>query len=133
MYFTQKIAVLLLSIFKYYNLVPSLFVFFRNLSSDFSLLFLFRNLSSDFSIIRPYVTFSNDSTSAKWLNFHLSHRDRIKIELKTTNGALNSIVNETDTYVVDLTPPALQYLGDGLTQEQDIDFQVKYFLLTSKT
>ena len=79
------------------------------------------------------MTFSNESTSAKWLNFHLSHRDRIKIELKTTNGALNSIVNETDTYVVDLTPPALQYLGDGLTQEQDIDFQVKKFLLTNKT
>lgn len=84
----------------------------------------FRNMSNEFSVIRPYVTFGNESISARWLNFHLEHRDRIKIQLKTTNGALNSIVNETDTYVVDLTPPALQYLGDGLTQEQDIDFQV---------
>ncbi|CAG2251012.1 unnamed protein product [Mytilus edulis] len=82
-----------------------------------------QNMSNDFSVIREWVTFSNDSTSAKWLNFHLAHRDRIKIELKTTNGALNSIVNETDTYVVDLTPPALSYLGDGLTQGGDIDFQ----------
>ena len=85
-------------------------------------------MSNDFTVIREWVTFSNDSTSAKWLNFHLAHRDRIKIELKTTNGALNSIVNETDSYVVDLTPPALSYLGDGLTQGDDIDFQVSgYF------
>ncbi|XP_076085507.1 uncharacterized protein LOC143056307 [Mytilus galloprovincialis] len=82
-----------------------------------------QNMSNDFTVIREWVTFSNDSTSARWLNFHLAHRDRIKIELKTTNGALNSIVNETDSYVVDLTPPALSYLGDGLTQGDDIDFQ----------
>ncbi|VDH98959.1 Hypothetical predicted protein [Mytilus galloprovincialis] len=82
-----------------------------------------QNMSNDFTVIREWVTFSNDSTCARWLNFHLAHRDKIKIELKTTNGALNSIVNETDTYVVDLTPPALSYLGDGLTQGDDIDFQ----------
>ncbi|XP_052081925.1 uncharacterized protein LOC127719726 isoform X2 [Mytilus californianus] len=82
-----------------------------------------QNMSNDFTVIREWVMFNNDSTSARWLNFHLAHRDRIKIELKTTNGALNSIVNETDTYIVDLTPPALSYIGDGLTQGDDIDFQ----------
>ncbi|XP_076085326.1 uncharacterized protein LOC143056125 [Mytilus galloprovincialis] len=82
-----------------------------------------QNMSNDFLVIREWVMFSKDSNSARWLNFHLAHRDRIKIELKTTNGALNSIVNETDTYVVDLTPPALSYLGDGLAQGDDIDFQ----------
>lgn len=70
------------------------------------------------------MTFSNTTESAKWLNFHFEHKDRVKLVVRTTNGALNSIVNETDGYIVDLTPPKLIYLGDGSIQHKDLEFQV---------
>ncbi|XP_052081235.1 uncharacterized protein LOC127719259 [Mytilus californianus] len=81
------------------------------------------NLSENFQVVRDFVTFSNMTESAKWLNFHFEHKDRVKLVLQTTNGALNSIVNETDGYIVDLTPPKLVYLEDGSVQHEDLEFQ----------
>jgi len=76
------------------------------------------------------VKFSNLTTSVKWLNFHLHHKDKVKLNLRTTNGALNTIVNSTDGFVVDLTPPVLIELGDGSTVGKDLEFQV-YTIETS--
>ncbi|VDI73733.1 Hypothetical predicted protein, partial [Mytilus galloprovincialis] len=81
------------------------------------------NLSESFKVVRDFMTFSNTTESAKWLNFHFEHKDRVKLVVRTTNGALNSIVNETDGYIVDLTPPKLIYLGDGSIQYKDLEFQ----------
>ena len=65
----------------------------------------------------------NTSTSVTWLNFNLEHKDIVKTTLKTTNGALNEITNTTDGYTVDLTPPKLKYIRDGLLAA-DISYQV---------
>ncbi|XP_076086943.1 uncharacterized protein LOC143057517 [Mytilus galloprovincialis] len=82
-----------------------------------------QNLTDNYNIIRDFVPFSNTTDSVKWLNFQFQHKDRVKIDLRTTNGAHNSIVNSTDGYVVDLTPPELLYLGDGMVQDKDLEFQ----------
>ncbi|XP_071152144.1 uncharacterized protein, partial [Mytilus edulis] len=83
-----------------------------------------QNLITDnYNIIRDFVPFSNTTDSVKWLNFQFQHKDKVKIDLRTTNGAHNSIVNSTDGYVVDLTPPELLYLGDGMVQDKDLEFQ----------
>lgn len=74
-------------------------------------------------MLRDWSTFSNTSSSVTWLNFNLEHEDRVKMELKVTNGALNSVTEETDGFVVDLTPPELTYLWDGLGSS-DIMYQV---------
>jgi hypothetical protein len=87
--------------------------------------FFFRNQTNDYSVIRDWVKFSNLTTSVKWLNFHLHHKDKVKLNLRTTNGALNTIVNSTDGFVVDLTPPVLIELGDGSTVGKDLEFQVR--------
>lgn len=86
---------------------------------------LSRNQTNDFSVIRDWVPYSNTTRSVKWLNFHLQHKDKVKVNLRTTNGALNTIVNTTNGFVVDLTPPTLISLGDGLEPGKDIEFQVK--------
>ncbi|CAC5384518.1 unnamed protein product [Mytilus coruscus] len=81
------------------------------------------NQTNDYSVIRDWVPYSNTTRSVKWLNFHLQHKDKVKVNLRTTNGALNTIVNTTDGFVVDLTPPTLISLGDGLEPGKDIEFQ----------
>ena len=82
-----------------------------------------RNQSSDFEVIQDWVTVINTSTSVTWLNFNLEHKDIVKTTLKTTNGALNEITNTTDGLTVDLTPPKLNYIRDGLSAA-DISYQV---------
>ncbi|CAG2214886.1 unnamed protein product [Mytilus edulis] len=81
------------------------------------------NLTDNFNIIRDFVPFSNTTDSVKWLNFQFQHKDRVKIDLRTTNGAHNSVVTSTDGYVVDITPPKLLHLGDGFVQQKDLEFQ----------
>lgn len=73
--------------------------------------------------MRDWSTFSNTSSSVTWLNFDLEHKDRVKTELKVTNGALNSVTQQTDGFVVDLSPPELEHLWDGLGSS-DIMYQV---------
>lgn len=80
-------------------------------------------MSENFEVIRNWTLFSNATTSVTWLNFHHLHRDRIRTTLKTTNGALRWIQNSTDSFIVDLTPPLLQYIRDGLGAN-DRDYQV---------
>ncbi|KAK6174798.1 hypothetical protein SNE40_013376 [Patella caerulea] len=82
-----------------------------------------RNKTNNFEILRDWHEMDNSTESVEWHNFHLHHRDSIKTKLRTTNGALGQIVEETDGYIVDLTPPRLIYLNDGGTQQTDIDYQ----------
>ncbi|KAL5015119.1 hypothetical protein ScPMuIL_009389 [Solemya velum] len=81
------------------------------------------NLTEDFVVLKDWTSFNNQTEDVIWRNFHLQHRDRIKVVLETVNGALNSVENETDGFVVDLTPPKLLHLGDGLTENSDIEYQ----------
>ena len=87
--------------------------------------FFFRNMSQDYEEIRDWTKFEASTRRVKWLNFHNHHKDRIKVSLRTTNRALNQIVNTTDGFVVDLTPPQLHYLWDG-AQGKDREFQVRH-------
>lgn len=75
-------------------------------------------------MFRDWVTFSNETNYVEWVNFHLKHKDQVKVNLKTTNAAMNTIQNETTGFVIDLTPPVLVSLGDGPFLHQDITFQV---------
>jgi hypothetical protein len=45
---------------------------------------------------------SYGNNKVEWVNFHLKHKDHVKVKVKTTNAALNSITSETDGFVVDL-------------------------------
>ncbi|CAG2187681.1 unnamed protein product [Mytilus edulis] len=90
------------------------------------------NGSTDFNIIRNWVPFNNDTAGVKWLNFHLHHNDYIILTLRTTNGALNSIVNDTDGFLVDLTPPKLIYIRDGTDDIQDAEFQSNITALSAR-
>ena len=84
----------------------------------------YSNNTGNYEVFRDWVPFSNETEEVNWVNFHLQHKDHVKVQLRTTNGALNSVVNETDGFVVDLTPPVLVNLGDGAILGQDIAFQV---------
>lgn len=85
-----------------------------------------RNLSQDYEEVRDWTKFDTSTSSVKWLNFHNHHKDRIKTSLRTTNRALNEIVNTTDGFIVDLTPPQLHYLWDGALGK-DREFQVSNY------
>lgn len=64
------------------------------------------------------------ATTFQGHNFHLNHRDVVKTQVRATNGALNSVAIETDSFIVDTTPPALIYgLWDG-QGSADVDYQV---------
>lgn len=82
-----------------------------------------RNLGTSYELLSDWSTFSNTSSSVTWLNFDFEHKDRVKTELKVTNGALNSVTQQTDGFVVDLSPPELEHLWDGLGSS-DIMYQV---------
>ncbi|XP_064646203.1 uncharacterized protein LOC135499389 [Lineus longissimus] len=79
------------------------------------------DMGSNFQVEHSYESVFPDE-AITWHHFHLHHRDIIKSKLRTTNGALNFIESETNSFVVDLTPPNLIYLNDGPTAEVDIDY-----------
>ena len=80
-------------------------------------------------MVRDWVQFSSQIIEVEWVNFHLKHKDHVKVKVKTTNAALNSITSETDGFVVDLTPAILLNLGDGTALNQDQIFQVSFLVL----
>ena len=81
----------------------------------------------NYDVVRDWVQFSSQIHKVEWVNFHLKHKDHVKVKVKTTNAALNSITSETDGFVVDLTPAILSSLGDGSALNQDQSFQVSCF------
>ena len=91
--------------------------------ANFVFYFLFSG--EGYETLRDYVTLPGNTTKVKWQDFHLHHKDRLKSVLKTMNGALNEIQSETDSFIVDLTPPFLDYIGDGNTAKGDIQYQVR--------
>ncbi|KAK3101942.1 hypothetical protein FSP39_007535 [Pinctada imbricata] len=80
------------------------------------------DLSGNYSVIRDWVTLTKTATEVKWLNFDLSHRDQVKSELMTINGATTALTVYTSGFILDLTRPDLKYLRDGLTST-DREFQ----------
>ena len=112
----------------FFILINGLIIYINITNISFNVLFTsyyYRNQTNDFSVIRDWVPYSNMTQSVKWLNFHLQHKDKVKVNLRTTNGALNTIENTTDGFIVDLTPPVLMSLGDGTEEGKDIEFQVQ--------
>ncbi|VDI54125.1 Hypothetical predicted protein [Mytilus galloprovincialis] len=89
------------------------------------------NNTKDYEVVREWVTFPKETDSIEWVNFHLHHKDHVKVKLKTTNAALNSIINETSGFVVDLTPADLVSLGDGTVLKEDKTFQSDVTSLSS--
>lgn len=79
-------------------------------------------MTSDFQVIQTWKNVELASTYESH-HFHLNHRDVVKTQVKVTNGALNTAVKETDSFIVDMTPPDLVSLWDGLG-DADIEFQV---------
>ncbi|KAK3609657.1 hypothetical protein CHS0354_035942 [Potamilus streckersoni] len=82
------------------------------------------NDDGNYQVLKDWVEYDNTTTSIKWQNFHLKHRDRIKSLLRTTNNALNQITSVTNSFIIDLTPPVLEYVNDGTEEGIDYDFQV---------
>lgn len=98
----------------------------KNVEIDlvYIVLLSFSNNTDHYEVVRDWITFSKEINSIEWVNFNLQHKDNVKVKLRTINTALNSIINETDGFVVDLTSPVLVSLGDGTLLNEDITFQV---------
>ncbi|KAK6192291.1 hypothetical protein SNE40_003784 [Patella caerulea] len=73
--------------------------------------------------VRDWHELDNSTEYVEYHNFHLKHGDIVRSKLRTTNGALGQVIQETDGYIVDLTPPRLIYLNDGNQQAEDIQYQ----------
>ncbi|VDI79784.1 Hypothetical predicted protein [Mytilus galloprovincialis] len=89
------------------------------------------NNTEEYEVIKDWHTLHSKTDNIEWVNFHLHHKDQVKVKLKTTNAALNSIINETDGFVVDLTPAELVSLGDGTVLKKDETFQFDLTSLSS--
>ena len=83
----------------------------------------------DFEDIHPLESIGPDVSMFEWHHFHLHHKDEVKYTLRTTNCALNLIDQESNGFLVDLTPPKLLQIGDGPNFSVDIEYQVCVSLL----
>ncbi|XP_022102001.1 uncharacterized protein LOC110985344 [Acanthaster planci] len=81
------------------------------------------NVTNDFEVIHKAESVGRDTSSIEWHHFHLKHKDQVYVNLRTINQALNHIDTPTNGFLVDLTPPNLRTLGDGLVYGEDADFQ----------
>jgi hypothetical protein len=90
--------------------------------------FFYRNMSYSYETVQNWAPFPASVSSVKWLKFHHRHGDRIRTSLRTTNNALNAIINTTNSFIVDVTPPYLHHLRDGL-QPRDQEYQVRELVL----
>ena len=88
------------------------------------------NVTYDYEVIHEAESVGRETSSIEWHHFHLHHKDQVYVNLRAINQALNHIDTPTDGILVDLTPPMLRYLGDGLVVGQDADFQVSWLLLS---
>ena len=82
------------------------------------------NATNEFEVIHEADSVGSETSSIEWHHFHLHHKDQVYVNLRTINQALNHIDTPTNGILVDLTPPVLRTLGDGLVVGQDADFQV---------
>ena len=76
-------------------------------------------------MIKDWSRFSRNTSRAVWKYFHLKHKDQIKSVVKATSEALNDVEAFSDGFVVDLTSPEIESLGDGTNINEDIAFQVR--------
>ncbi|XP_038062441.1 uncharacterized protein LOC119732930 [Patiria miniata] len=81
------------------------------------------NHTNDFEVIHETEAVGIETSSIEWHHFHLHHKDQVYVNLRTINQALNHIDTPTNGFLVDLTPPILRTIGDGLVMGQDADFQ----------
>ncbi|XP_038050728.1 uncharacterized protein LOC119723897 [Patiria miniata] len=84
------------------------------------------NDTNDFEVIHEAEAVGSETASIEWHHFHLRHKDQVYVNLRTINQALNHIDAPTDGFLVDLTPPMLRTLGDGLMVGEDADFQANF-------
>jgi hypothetical protein len=86
--------------------------------------FVFRDLSHDYKLIKDWIQYTTEISSVSMLNLELEHKDRVKLNVMATNGAESTVTAESNGFIVDLTPPELEYIGDGTVANKDIRFQV---------
>jgi hypothetical protein len=82
----------------------------------------FRDGLKPFNILHAFESVYPDE-SFTWHHFNLAHKLHVKTKLRATNGAYNTDNADTNGFIVDLTPPELDYIGDGVTPRTDIFFQ----------
>ncbi|PVD18248.1 hypothetical protein C0Q70_21774, partial [Pomacea canaliculata] len=88
------------------------------------------NLTTNFQVLQDWENVNLDTTFEKH-RFSLRHRDVVRTKLRVSNGALNTITSETDSFIIDLTPPELYSLWDGLGSS-DIEYQSDITSLSAK-
>ena len=64
-------------------------------------------------------------------HFALSNGDRIAVEIEAVNGAGNSVTMTSNGYVIDLSPPLVSNIVDGLDVASDLEFQNETTSLTA--
>ena len=86
------------------------------------------NATDEYEVIQAAESVGKEASSVDWHHFHLHHKDRVYVNLRTINRALNHIDTASDGFLVDLTPPMMAALGDGLEVGVDADYQVRPFI-----
>ncbi|KAI8514390.1 hypothetical protein Bbelb_087140 [Branchiostoma belcheri] len=71
------------------------------------------------------------TTSFRWHHFHLHQGDQVFVNLNVTNRALGVTTLQSDGFVLDLTPPVLKYLRDGLDSDKDAQYSSSTTELTA--
>ncbi|XP_078660674.1 uncharacterized protein LOC144905141 [Branchiostoma floridae x Branchiostoma belcheri] len=71
------------------------------------------------------------TTSFRWHHFHLHQGDQVFVNLNVTNRALGVTTLQSDGFVLDLTPPVLKYLRDGLDPDKDAQYSSSTMELTA--
>ncbi|CAH1249045.1 SELE [Branchiostoma lanceolatum] len=62
------------------------------------------------------------TTSFRWHHFHLHQGDQVFVNLNVTNRALGITSLMSNGFVLDLTPPELIYLRDGMDPDRDLQY-----------
>ncbi len=108
-----------------------LFIYNDLSSHDFTIIIIFFNYSDtdtfEYEEIHALESVGKDVSMFEWHHFNLLHKDMVKFNLRTINGALNDQNVTSSGVLIDLTPPLLDQLGDGPTFGTDIEFQVSNY------